>query len=127
METPREPEAAIPAMPPPAPTVAIEIPLVPEAIDVAAIDSLASDTAPTPSAPLAAPLAATQYTLQRRRMKKTQLTLAIVMLVAVIVLAAVLVWVIRISSSPTGAASIPTTTRPATVDLGRRTYQSEAT
>jgi hypothetical protein len=39
--------------------------------------------------------AVSTYALERRRSKKSQLTLAIVMLVAVLVLAAVLIWVVR--------------------------------
>ncbi len=38
---------------------------------------------------------AATYAIQRTRSKKTQLTLAVVMLAAVVVLAGVLIWVIR--------------------------------
>jgi hypothetical protein len=46
----------------------------------------------------AAPAAAT-YALRKRQSKKTQVTLAVAMLLAVIVLAGVLVWVIRYNST----------------------------
>jgi GYF domain 2 len=138
--TPSTPPAARPSVTPPAPiqkpaqkpaektTEKIEIPdvpLVPEPSDLAAIESLPSDASPSPATPLAAPIAATQYKLQRSRSKKTQLTLAIVMLVAVLVLAAVLIWVIRNSGSPAAAASIQSSFP--TVDLGRHVVQSEDT
>jgi len=111
--------ATTPEVPPPQPAEKAEVPVVPEPLPVAVVDSLPSDAAPIPATPLAAPLAATQYKLQRSKSQRTQVTLAIVMLVAVIVLAGVLVWVIRSSGGPTGAASIQTTTRPAAVDLSR--------
>ncbi len=123
VSTPPEPVAAIPPVLPPESVEKVEIPVVPEPVDSAAVESLPADAMSTPPAPLAA----AQYKLQRRRMQKTQLTLAIAMLVAVIVLAGVLIWVIRNSGGPTASASIQTATCPTTVDLGRPAWQSEAT
>ena len=96
----------------------IDIPVVPEPLAAAVVDAAPSTESPAPSTPFAAPLAAEQYKLQRRRTQKAQLTLAIVMLVAVIVLAGVLVWVIRNSGSPAGAASLQTSTRPSSSRRG---------
>jgi hypothetical protein len=105
------------------PLEGIEPPFVAQSLNAPADESRPTGTIPQPSTPLAA----ARYQLQRRKMQKTQLTLAIVMLVAVIVLAGVLVWVIRKSGNPTGTASIQTTTRTEVVDRGRPTLPSEAT
>jgi hypothetical protein len=136
--TPPEPPAAIPAAPSPKPVEKpvekiekIDIPAIPEPLAAAMVEAVPSKETPAPSVlpatPFATPLAAEQYKLQRRRTQKAQLTLAIVMLVAVIVLAGVLVWVIRNSGSPAGAASIRTSTRPAAAGVARPTKQGEAT
>jgi hypothetical protein len=114
------PLAAVPVATSPMPATAIP-PMPP--LDAPADESSPTGTIPTPSTPLAA----ARYQLQRRKMQKTQLALAIVMLVAVIVLAGVLVWVIRKGGNPTGTASIQTTTRTEVVDRGRPTLPSEAT
>ena len=78
------------APPPPQPVI-----LVPQPdLDRAAAEPVVSEAiVADPS-----PLAASTYAVERRRSKKTQVTLAIVMLVAVVVLAGVLVWVVRSNS-----------------------------
>ena len=111
------------AIPPPMPAEGIEPSSIAQSLNVPVDESRPTGTIPKPSTPLAA----ARYQLQRRKMQNTQLTLAIVMLVAVIVLAGVLVWVIRKSGNPTGTASIQTTTRTEVVDRGRPTLPSEAT
>lgn len=113
------PLAAVPVAAPPAasspiaaaPVVAAP-PLIQPLVSIPEPESIPEpDVIPEPDLPAAEPvvseaivtdpaaLAASTYALGRRRSKKSQLTLAVVMLVAVIVLAAVLVWVVRSNTS----------------------------
>jgi hypothetical protein len=66
-------------------------PLVPAVAEAVVSDAVVTDLSA---------LAASGYLAKRRRGKKTQLTLAIVMLLAVVVLAAVLIWVVRRNAGP---------------------------
>ncbi len=85
------------ASPSPRPTLSIPEPdSLPEPdLDFPAAEPVLSDAIGTDPAALAA----STYALERRRSKKSQLTLAVVMLVAVIVLGVVLVWVVRSNAS----------------------------
>jgi hypothetical protein len=105
------PLAAVPV----AATESVAIPIVPETIIPDAIvpvqtaqsiialgiesETESTDGAPPDKLTTDVPPAALQYEVQRRRSRKTQLTVAVAMLVTVIVLAAVLVWVIMVNAA----------------------------
>jgi GYF domain 2 len=82
---------------------------------------------PTPQGQAVAvdePSPTSRYVARRRQSKRTQLTLAVVMLVVVLVLAGILVWVLRRNANPTVAAW-----RGHSIQLaqsGRKTYVAGA-
>jgi hypothetical protein len=89
------PVVAAPAPPQPIMSIPEPDPILEPDLDPLAAEPVVSEAIVTdPTA-----LAASTYAFERRRSKKSQLTLAVVMLVAVIVLAVVLVWVVRSNTS----------------------------
>jgi hypothetical protein len=90
------PLAATPvaAVSPPIPAV----PAADERQSVAVAEPAAESKISVPTHAVPNTLTASRYVIQRRQSRRSQLTLAIVMLAAVIVLAVVLIWVIRINA-----------------------------